>query len=54
MVEVHTLSLKEHTKPKGVLEVVLSSAEFDTIPIHRHKDALLCHIYGLVPEAQSC
>jgi hypothetical protein len=53
-VEVHTLSLKEHTKPKGVLEVVSSSAEFDTIPIRHHKDALLCRIYGLVPEAQSC
>jgi pre-mRNA-splicing helicase BRR2 len=49
MVEVCTLSLKECSKLKGVLEVVPSSAEFKTIPIHRHKNALLCHIYGLVP-----
>jgi hypothetical protein len=51
---VYTLSLKEHTKPKGVLEVVSSSAEFDTIPIRRHEDALLRCIYGLAPEARSC
>jgi len=49
-IEVYTLSLKERTKLNGVsLEVVSSSAEFETIPIHRHEDALLRRVYGLVP-----
>ena len=48
-VEVYTLSLKERTKLKGLLEVVSSSAEFETIPIRRHEDALLRRIYDRVP-----
>ena len=32
-VEVYMLSLKERMKLKGLLEVVSSSAEFETIPI---------------------
>ncbi|KAJ2934391.1 hypothetical protein H1R20_g2701, partial [Candolleomyces eurysporus] len=48
-VEVYTLSLKERTKLKGLLEVVSSSAEFETIPIRRHEDALLKRIYDRVP-----
>ena len=48
-VEVYTLSLKEHTKLKGLLEVVSSSAEFETVPIQRHKDALLHRIYDRIP-----
>ena len=48
-VEVYTLSLKERTKLKGLLEVVSSSAEFETIPIRRHEDALLRRIYEGVP-----
>ncbi|KAF8886795.1 putative RNA helicase [Infundibulicybe gibba] len=48
-VEVYTLSLKEKTKLKGLLEVVSSSAEFETIPIRRHEDALLRRIYDRVP-----
>jgi len=32
-VKVYTLSLKERTKLKGLLEVVSSFAEFETIPI---------------------
>ena len=47
--EVYTLSLKERTKMKGLLEVVSSSAEFESIPIHRHEDALLRRIYDRVP-----
>ena len=48
---MHTLSLKERTKLKGLLEVVSSSesAEFETIPIRRHEDALLRRIYERVP-----
>ncbi|KAI0765441.1 Sec63-domain-containing protein [Fomes fomentarius] len=48
-VEVYTLSLKERTKLKGLLEVVSSSAEFESIPIRRHEDALLRRIYDRVP-----
>ncbi|KAJ7741533.1 putative RNA helicase [Mycena maculata] len=48
-VEVYTLSLKERTKLKGVLEVVSSSAEFESIPIRRHEDTLLRRIYDRVP-----
>jgi pre-mRNA-splicing helicase BRR2 len=48
-VEVYTLSLKERTKLKGLLEVVSSSAEFESIPIRRHEEALLQRIYDRVP-----
>lgn len=48
-VEVYTLSLKERTKLKGLLEVVSSSAEFENIPIRRHEDSLLRRIYDRVP-----
>lgn len=48
-VEVYALSLKERTKLKGILEVVASSAEFETIPIRRHEDVLLRRIYDRVP-----
>ena len=48
-VEVYTLSLKERTRLKGFLEVVSSSAEFKTIPIRRHEDALPRRIYDHVP-----
>ena len=34
---------------KGLLEVVSSSAEFETIPIRRHEDTLLKRIYDRVP-----
>ncbi|KAH7919595.1 Sec63-domain-containing protein [Leucogyrophana mollusca] len=48
-VEVYTLSLKERTKLKGLLEVVSSSAEFEAIPIRRHEDIVLRRIYDRVP-----
>ncbi|KAG6857079.1 hypothetical protein H0H87_009640 [Tephrocybe sp. NHM501043] len=48
-VEVYTLSLKERTKLKGLLEVVSSSAEFETIPIRRHEESLLRRVYDRVP-----
>ncbi|KAI0302834.1 Sec63-domain-containing protein [Multifurca ochricompacta] len=48
-VEVYTLSLKERTKLKGLLEVVSSSAEFESIPIRRHEESLLRRIYDRVP-----
>ncbi|KAF7305029.1 putative ATP dependent RNA helicase [Mycena kentingensis (nom. inval.)] len=48
-IEVYTLSLKERTKLKGFLEVVASSAEFESIPIRRHEETLLRRIYDRVP-----
>jgi len=48
-IEVYILSLKERTKLKGLLEVVSSSVEFETIPIHHHEDVLLHCIYNCVP-----
>lgn len=48
-VEVYTLSLKETTKLKGLLEVVSSSTEFENIPIRRHEDVLLRRVYDRVP-----
>ncbi|KAG2058635.1 DNA polymerase theta/eta [Suillus hirtellus] len=48
-VEVYTLSLKKRTKLKGLLEVVASSAEFESISIRRHEDTILRRIYDRVP-----
>ena len=48
-VEVYTLSLKESTKLKGLLEMVSSSAEFKNIPIRRHEEPLLRRVYNRVP-----
>ncbi|KAG8936165.1 DEIH-box ATPase [Tulasnella sp. 418] len=48
-VEVFSMSLKEKTKLKGLLEIVSSSAEFESIPIRRHEDVLLRRIYDRVP-----
>lgn len=48
-VDVFSLSLKEKTKLKGLLEIVSSSAEFESIPIRRHEDVLLRRIYDRVP-----
>ncbi len=36
-------------RTKGLLEVVSSSAEFESIPIRRHEDVLLRRIYDRVP-----
>jgi len=47
-VEVYTLWLKERTKLKGLLEVISSSAEFETIPICRYEDSLLRRLYNRV------
>ncbi|KAF5375631.1 hypothetical protein D9757_008508 [Collybiopsis confluens] len=48
-VEVYTLSLKERTKLRGLLEVVSSSAEFEIVPIRRHEDTLLRRLYDRLP-----
>lgn len=48
-VDIYTKSLKKTTKLKGLLEIVLYSAEFQTVPIRRHEDAVLRRIYDRVP-----
>ena len=48
-VETFSLSLKERTKLKGLLEIVASAAEFEHIPIRHHEDALLRRIYERLP-----
>jgi len=48
------LLLKRHMKLKGLLEVVSSSARFETITIHLHEDSLLGCIYNYVPVKLDC
>jgi len=46
---VFSLSLQERTKLKGLLEIVSSASEFESVPIRRHEDGLLKRIYDRVP-----
>ncbi|WVQ83790.1 hypothetical protein IAT38_005934 [Cryptococcus sp. DSM 104549] len=48
-VETFSASIKETTKLKGLLEIVSSAHEFETVPIRHHEDALLERIYDRVP-----
>jgi pre-mRNA-splicing helicase BRR2 len=43
------MSINERTKLKGLLEIISSSTEFETIPIRRHEDSVLRRIYDRVP-----
>ena len=43
------LSLKGSTKLKGILEIVTSATEFESIQIRRHEDHVLRRIYDRVP-----
>jgi pre-mRNA-splicing helicase BRR2 len=43
------LSLTGRTKLKGILEIVTSATEFESIQIRRHEDSLLRRIYDRVP-----
>ncbi|TFB04253.1 Pre-mRNA-splicing factor brr2 [Trichoderma ghanense] len=43
------LSLTARTKLKGILEIVTSATEFETIQVRRHEDSLLRRIYDRVP-----
>ncbi|KAH8837569.1 hypothetical protein MCOR27_001688 [Pyricularia oryzae] len=43
------LSLKARTKLKGILEIITSAAEFESIQIRRHEESLLRRIYDRVP-----
>ncbi|KFA74848.1 hypothetical protein S40288_03505 [Stachybotrys chartarum IBT 40288] len=47
------LSLSARTKLKGILEIVTSATEFETIQIRRHEDSLLRRIYERIPVKMS-
>ncbi|KAI8977390.1 Sec63 Brl domain-containing protein [Mycotypha africana] len=48
-VDMFSVSLKNTTKIRGLLEIVSSATEFDTIPIRHHEESLLQRIYDRVP-----
>ncbi|KAK4686317.1 pre-mRNA-splicing helicase BRR2, partial [Tremellales sp. Uapishka_1] len=48
-VETFSASIKESTKLKGLLEIVSSAHEFETIPIRHHEEVVLQRIYERVP-----
>ncbi|KAJ3210004.1 DEIH-box ATPase [Dinochytrium kinnereticum] len=48
-VELFSMSLKEKTKLRGLLEIVSAAAEFEEIPIRHHEDSLLRRIHDRVP-----
>ncbi|RYP56558.1 hypothetical protein DL771_011877 [Monosporascus sp. 5C6A] len=47
------LSLTARTKLKGILEIVTSATEFESIQIRRHEESLLRRIYDRVPVKMS-
>jgi pre-mRNA-splicing helicase BRR2 len=47
--QTYLLSLTGRTKLKGILEIVTSATEFESIQIRRHEDSLLRQIYDRVP-----
>ncbi|RCH95561.1 DEIH-box ATPase, partial [Rhizopus azygosporus] len=48
-VDMFSVSLKETTKLRGLLEIVSSATEFDNIPIRHHEESILQRIYDRVP-----
>lgn len=48
-IQTFLLSLTGRTKLKGILEIVTSATEFESIPIRRHEDKVLRRIYDRVP-----
>ena len=47
--QTYLLSLTGRTKLKGILEIVTSATEFESIQIRRHEDNILQRIYDRVP-----
>ncbi|KAI9878001.1 MAG: DEIH-box ATPase [Pleopsidium flavum] len=47
------LSLSARTKLKGILEIITSATEFESIQIRRHEDHILRRIYDRVPVKMS-
>ena len=48
-IQTFLLSLNARTKLKGILEIVTSATEFESIQIRRHEDAILRRIYDRCP-----
>ncbi|PKC16297.1 Sec63-domain-containing protein [Rhizophagus irregularis] len=48
-VEMFSMSLNEKTKLKGLLEILSSAAEFESIPVRHHEDTVLKKIYDRLP-----
>lgn len=48
-IDIFSMSLTEKTKLRGLLEIVSSAAEFESIPIRHHEDQLLRKVYDRVP-----
>ncbi|KAG2231539.1 Sec63 Brl domain-containing protein [Thamnidium elegans] len=48
-VDMFSVSLKNTTKLRGLLEIVSSATEFDGIPIRHHEENVLKRIYDRVP-----
>ncbi|KAJ3182114.1 DEIH-box ATPase [Irineochytrium annulatum] len=48
-IELFSMSLKEKTKLRGLLEIVSAAAEFEDIPVRHHEDSLLRRIHDRVP-----
>ncbi|KFH44482.1 Pre-mRNA-splicing factor-like protein [Hapsidospora chrysogenum ATCC 11550] len=47
------LSLSARTKLKGILEIVTSATEFETVQMRRHEESLLRRIYDRIPVKMS-
>ncbi|CAG8517169.1 20044_t:CDS:2, partial [Racocetra fulgida] len=48
-IEMFSMSLNEKTKLRGLLEIISSAAEFETIPVRHHEDTVLKKIYDRLP-----
>ncbi|KAI7862372.1 Sec63 Brl domain-containing protein [Spinellus fusiger] len=48
-VDMFSVSLKNTTKLRGLLEIVASATEFDSIPIRHHEDSILKRLYERLP-----
>ncbi|CAG8503773.1 2964_t:CDS:2 [Ambispora gerdemannii] len=48
-IEMFSMSLNPKTKIRGLLEIVSSAAEFESIPIRHHEDKVLKAIYDRLP-----
>ncbi|KAL1920366.1 uncharacterized protein VTP21DRAFT_743 [Calcarisporiella thermophila] len=48
-VEIFNRSLKAGTKIKGLLEIIASAAEFESIPMRHHEEDLLRRVHDRVP-----
>ncbi|CAG8675083.1 6955_t:CDS:2 [Cetraspora pellucida] len=48
-IEMFSMSLNEKTKLRGLLEIISSAAEFESIPVRHHEDTVLKKIYDRLP-----